>query len=115
MVFAMAGLEEMALLYGLRIVASALVVIAGLLVLAYWKQSTVASAIAAVLLLLVSLQLEPWTAFTRPSSDPDDVYWTFWVRVASAFWAILVVVAAACIIRLIRRKRFEHLKSHGKI
>ena len=110
MFFAMAGLEEMALLYGLRIVDSVLVLVAALLALAWWKQSTSAASISGIILLLVSMLLEPWTAFTPPSSDQDDVYWTFWIRIASAFWALLVLVAAMSIIALIRRKRFKQVK-----
>ena len=105
MVFAMAGLEEMAILYELRLITSVLIVIVVMLGFAWWFRSIEWTSIAAAALLPTGMLLQPWTAFQPPSSDPDDVYWTFWMRVESGFWALVVVLAATCLIAVIRRKR----------
>ncbi|MGA2175822.1 MAG: hypothetical protein ABSH38_12660 [Verrucomicrobiota bacterium] len=108
MVLAMAGLAEAAFFYGLLLIAAVLLVVAGLLALAWWKQSTIAATIACVLVLLVGLLLQPWTAFAPPTSnDPDEAYWLVWIRVASAIWALLVVAGAACLTKVIRRRRLR--------
>ena len=112
MVVAMAGFAEAAEFYGLLFVAGVLLVIAGLLALAWWKQSMIAAMLALGLLILPGLIMQPWTAFDSPTSDdPDEAYWLVQLRVASMIWGIFVAAAAGCMATVIRRKRGQRLKA----
>ncbi len=105
---AMAGLAEAAFFYGLLIIAAVLLLVGGLLAFAWWKRSTIAAAIACTLVLLVGLLLQPWAAFSPPTStDPDEAYWLVRVRVASVVWAVFFIAGAACLTTVIRRRRLQ--------
>ncbi len=108
MVFAMAGLAEAAVFYGLLIVGGILLVAAGLLALAWWKQSAMTATIAFVLVILDGLLLQPWSAFAPSiSDDPDEASWLVRLRIASVIWGLFVVIAASCLAMIIRRRRFS--------
>ena len=106
--FAMAGLAEATNYYGLLIIYGGLLAAAGLLALAWWKRSLIAVVIAFVVVLVAGFLLQPWSAFAPPrSNDPDEAYWIGRFRTASVIWSLNIVAAVACLIRVIRHRRFK--------
>jgi heme/copper-type cytochrome/quinol oxidase subunit 2 len=104
----MAGLAEAAFCYGLLIIAAILLLVGGLLAFAWWKGSAIAATIACILVLLVGLLLQPWSAFAPPTTaDPDEAYWLVRFRVASVVWAFFFVAGVACLTTVIRRRRLQ--------
>jgi hypothetical protein len=105
---AMAGLAEAAILYGLLIISGIVLVAAGLLALSWWKRSLVAVVIACILVLLAAFLLQPWSAFSPPTSDdPDETYWLARFRFASVIWMLFVIASAACLARVLRYRRLK--------
>jgi hypothetical protein len=105
---AMAGLAEAAFLYGLLMVGTVLLMVGGLLAFAWWKRSTIAATLACILVFLVGLLFQPWSAFSpRASADPDEAYWLVRLRVATVIWALLFVAGPVCLTTVIRRRKMQ--------
>jgi|SRR6516165_3418914 hypothetical protein len=100
--FAMAGLAEAAIFYGLLIIGGVLLLAGGMLAFAWWKRSPFAATIALVLVIIVGLLLQPWTAFAPPTTtDPDEAYWLVRLRVASAVWTVFLITGVACLVTVL--------------
>jgi hypothetical protein len=105
---AMAGLAEAAIYYGLLIIYGGFWAVAGLLAWSWWKRSLTTVIIGLVIILVAGFLLQPWSAFAPPTSDdPDEAYWIGRFRTASVIWSLLLVATAACLIRVIRHRRFK--------
>jgi hypothetical protein len=104
----MAGLAEAAFFRVLLIIGGVLLLVAGLLAIAWRKGSPTAAMIALVLAFLIGLFLQPWNAFAPPTSaDPDEAFWLVCFRIASVVWTLLFVTGVAFLITLIRRRRIH--------
>lgn len=102
---AIAGLAEAAIFYGLLIIGGIVLVAAGLLALLWWKRSLVAIVIACILVLLAGFLLQPWSAFSLPTSDdPDETYCLLGSDLLQ-LWMLFVVASAACLARVLRYRR----------
>ena len=90
MIIAMAGLAEAAIFFQLLIAAVILLVVTGLLALAWWKRSWVATIIGCVFMLIAGALLQPWVVFrSAGSDDPDEMDLLVKYRIASVIWALL--------------------------
>jgi hypothetical protein len=109
-IFATGGLDDVAMALGEAIVGGILLGAVVLIAFSLWKRSLVAGVIACILLLADGAFFQPWTVIAPPPPpDAYDAYWLFRLRVISVIWALLVVVAGACLVRVIRlRKRKTH-------
>ena len=101
----MAGLAEAAAFYGLLIIGAILVIVGGLLALAWWKRWPIAAGIACGLWLVTGLLLQPWSAFhpAEFADDPDEIYWLIRWRAASVIWAVILLAGIACWSIIVRR------------
>lgn len=106
MIIAMAGLAEAAIFFQLLIAAVILLVVTGLLALAWWKRSWVATIIGCVFMLIAGALLQPWVVFGPPDSDdPDEMDLLVKYRIASVIWALLLIAATATVVRVRKAKR----------
>ena len=111
--FATGGLDHVAMALGEVVTCGIFLLSAGLVVLSWWKHSLVSVGIASVLLLGVGALLQPWTLIAPPpSNDPADAFWLFRLRVISIVWLLLVMVTAACVVRVVRYRTFK-TKAHN--
>jgi tryptophan-rich sensory protein len=109
-IIAAAGLAEAAELFGLLIVGGILLVAAGCVALSWWKHSLVAVIIAFVLGAATGALTQPWTVIAPPpSEDPDAAYWLVRERFVSVVWAVLVIAAVVCLVRVIRHRRLKKI------
>lgn len=92
--------------FGEVIVVGILFIVAGLIALSWWRRSLVAVVAALILVLANGAFFQPWTVIApSPSNDPYNAFWISRLRVISVIWALLVVAAVACLVRVIRHKR----------
>ncbi len=87
------------------LVGGVLLLLVALLVLGWWKRSTIAAAFALAFVLFIGLILQPWTVFAPPPTDPYEADALVWVRVASVVWALFVIASLACLATVISRRR----------
>jgi hypothetical protein len=106
-IIAMAGLAEAAALYGLLIVAAALLLVGGLLALAWRKHWPVVAGMACGLCLLIVLLFQPWSAFHSPQfpDDPDEIYWLIRYRIAAVVWGLMLLIGLTGWGLIVRRRR----------
>jgi hypothetical protein len=107
-IIATGGLDDVAMALGEVIVVGVILVSVGLIALSLWKRSLIAGVFACILLLADGAFFQPWTVIApSPSAAPDAAYWLFRLRVISAIWTLLVILAAACLVRVIRLKKIK--------
>jgi len=107
-IIATGGLDDVAMALGEAIVVGVILASVGLIVLSLWKRSLVAGVIACLLLLADGAFFQPWTVIAPSQSpDPSAAFWLFRLRVISVVWVLLVVVAAACLVRVIRLRKIK--------
>jgi hypothetical protein len=101
------GLNDVAMALGEAIDGGIFLVSSGLIAFSWWKRSFVGVVFACILLLALGALLQPWTFISPPpSNDPAEAFWLFRLRVISVIWTLLVVAAAACLLRVIRARTF---------
>ena len=105
-ILATGGLDDVAMALGEAIVGGVLCLVAGLIVLTWWKRSLAAVVTAFILVLADSVLFQPWTVIAPSSTNPPyDAYRLFRLRVISVIWTLLVMTTAACLFRVIRHRK----------
>jgi hypothetical protein len=103
-IIAMAGLAEAAEFYSLVIFSGVLVLVAGLLTLAWWKCWPIAALLGCLVCYFVSLFIQPWHVLAPAiSDDPDQSYWLFRWRMFAVVWAALSITGLVSFYILTRR------------
>ena len=112
----MAGLAEAACAWELMVSAAVLIPAGILILIAWFKWSRAAAAIATAIVTGYGAFFQPWQIFLSPGdaaglSDPDYIYWRFRFRVAATVWAIIFAAAAFLVVLI--RARVQEVSSSG--